>query len=166
MVVISLNISKLHRHTALVAVLAAIYAVVTISLGSLSYEWIQVRVSEALTPLPLIFGFPAAIGLTLGCIIANAFSPVGLPDLIFGPVLTFLAAVFSWKLSFDRKLLACCYPVVVNAFGVSAYLSGFYGIPYAVSVIAVGTGEFVSAVLIGYPLLRAIANIVRRDLQS
>jgi len=162
----SLDFNRLYRYTSLVGVLAATYAVVTVSLGSLSYEWIQVRVSEALTPLPFLFGFPAAIGLTLGCIIANTFSPVGLPDLIFGPALTLAAAIFSWKLSFGRKLLACIYPVAVNAFGVSVYVSGFYGVPYAVSVMAIGIGEFVAAVLIGYPLLGAITRIVSHESQS
>jgi len=139
--------------------IAAVYAVTTVMLGNLGYSWLQVRISEALTPLPFLFGLPAVIGLTLGVVVANVFSPVGLPDLVFGPMLTLVAAVLSWKFSFRRRLLACLYPVVVNALGVSAYVAGFYGVPYELSVLGIGAGELVAAVLVGYPLLRALERI-------
>jgi uncharacterized membrane protein len=150
------------RQIFFVSVLAATYAVVTVMSGSLAYSWVQVRISEALTPLPYLLGFPAVIGLTLGCIIANVFSPVGLPDLVFGPLLTLVAGVLSWKLNFGRRFIACLYPVVVNAFGVSAYLAGFYGVQYEVSVLTIGVGESIAAVLVGYPLLRAIERFIRQ----
>jgi len=131
----------------------------TVILGSFGYSWVQIRISEALTPLPFLMGFPAVTGLTLGCIIANLSSPVGLPDVIFGPLLTFCAALLSWKMNFGKKTVACIYPVIVNAFGVSAYVSSFYGVPYLMSVLTIGIGEFIAAVSIGYPLLRAIDRI-------
>ena len=140
--------------------ISAIYTVLTLVLGEFSYSWIQVRISEALTPLPWILGFPAVIGLTLGCALTNCFSPVGLPDLIFGPILTFFAAILSWKANFGKKSIACFYPVLVNAFGVSAYVSSFYGVPYALTVVTIAAGEFIAAVLIGYPLLAALEKKV------
>lgn len=147
---------KVSLKIVLASLVAAIYAVVTVSLGSLGYSWIQVRISEALTPLPFILGFPAVIGLTLGCTIANWFSPVGLPDLIFGPILTLIGAFLSWRLNFKKKIIACTYPVLVNAFGVSAYISVYYGVPYWVSVATVAVGEIIATVVVGYPLLVAI----------
>jgi len=52
------------------AVIAAIYAVLTYALAPFAYGQIQVRVSEALTVLPLFT--PAAIpGLFIGCLLAN-----------------------------------------------------------------------------------------------
>jgi uncharacterized membrane protein len=142
-----------------VLTIASIYAVLTIALGPFGYSWIQVRISEALTPLPYIFGFSAVLGLTLGVVIANVFSPIGLPDLVFGPILTLLAAILSWKLNFGRRSMACLYPVVVNAFGVSAYIAGFYGVPYEMGVLSIGIGEFIAVFLLGYPLLRAIERV-------
>ena len=144
------------RQVSLTLTIASIYAVSTVALGPFGYSWIQVRISEALTPLPYLFGFPAVMGLTLGVIIANAFSPIGLPDLVFGPILTLIAALLSWKYSFGRRSIACLYPVIINALGVSAYIAGFYGVPYEVGVLSVGAGEFIAAVLLGYPLLRAL----------
>lgn len=149
------------REISLAISLAAIYAFSTVILGSFGYSWIQVRISEALTPLPYLFGLPAVLGLTLGVVIANFFSPVGLPDIIFGPLLTLIAAVLSWKFNFGRRSVACVYPIVVNAFGVSAYIAGFYGVPYAMSVLSIGVGEFIAVVLLGYPLLKAVERTQR-----
>lgn len=140
------------------AIIGAIYAVLTVVLMPIGYSWIQIRVSEMLTPLPFILGAPAVIGLTIGCFIANIMSPIGLPDLVFGPLLTLLAAILSWKISFNRKTLACIYPVIVNAVGVSVYVSIFYGVPYLASVIAIGIGETISAGCLGYLLLRTLEN--------
>jgi uncharacterized membrane protein len=144
------------RQVSLAVLIASLYAVLTVILGPFGYSWIQVRVSEALTPLPYLLGLPAVAGLTLGVVVANIFSPVGLPDMIFGPLLTLAAAVLSWKLNFDSGLVACIYPVVVNALGVSAYIAGFYGVRYELSVISIGVGEVISVVLLGYPLLRVL----------
>jgi len=144
------------RQAAFIGILAAVYAVTTVTLGELGYSWIQVRLSEALTSLPYLFGMYAVAGLTLGVLVANFFSPVGLPDIVFGPFLTLIAAFLSWKFNFDRRLVACIYPVVVNALGVSAYVASFYGVPYFASVLSIGVGEFISAVIVGYPLLRAL----------
>lgn len=144
------------RGISIAVVIASVYAALTVVLGSFGYSWIQIRISEALTPLPFIFGPPAILGLTLGVIIANLFSPVGLADIIFGPLLTLIAAVLSWKFSYGQRLIACTYPVIINALGVSAYIASFYGVPYTMSVISIGVGEFIAAVLLGYPLLKAL----------
>lgn len=143
----------------LTAIIGAIYVSLTVALGSLSYSWIQVRISEALTPLPFLIGLPAVVGLTLGCCTANLFSPVGIPDLVFGPILTLTAALLSWKFSFNRKAVACTYPVLINAFGVSCYISLYYNVPYWTSVLTIGLGEFIASVLVGYPLLLAIERM-------
>jgi len=163
------HLEQLSARVTLVSVIAAVYAITTVTLGSFGYSWIQVRIGEALAPLPILMGFPAVAGLTLGCIVANIFSPVGLPDMVFGPLLTFCAAVLSWKLSFNKKCVACMYPVLVNALGVSAYVSSFYGVPYMASVLTIAIGEFIATVLIGYILLTAIektAILKRRTLEG
>ena len=148
--------NKVSLKVSITVTISAIYTVLTLFLGEFGYSWVQVRISEALTPLPFLIGFTAVAGLTMGCIIANLFSPVGLPDMVFGPLLTFCAAFFSWKVNFGRKIVACIYPVLLNAFGVSLYISSFYGVPYGLSVLTIALGEFISAVIVGYPLLSAI----------
>jgi uncharacterized membrane protein len=143
------------------SMMAAVYASVTVVLGGFSYSWVQIRLSESLTPLPFLMGLPAVLGLALGCLIANMFSPLGLPDMIFGPLLTLFAALMSWKATAGRKSLACIYPVLVNAIGVSLYVSSFYNTPYLLSVATIAFGEFISAVVIGYPLLKMVEKLMK-----
>ena len=70
------------RDLSLAAIIAAVYAVLTLILPIPAFTGIQVRLSEALTVLPFLF--PAtAPGLVVGCFIANLFSPYSL-DVIFG----------------------------------------------------------------------------------
>lgn len=151
---------KLSLKIAFCSLIASAYSTLSVLLAGSSYSWIQVRISEALTPLSFLVGFPAVAGLTIGCVITNLFSPVGLVDMVIGPLLTFCAAMLSWKLNFGKKIIACTYPVLVNAFGVSAYISSFYNVPYLMSVVTIAVGEFIAAVLVGYPLLVSIERAV------
>ncbi len=73
-------------------IIAALYAVLTIALAPLSYGVYQIRVSEALTVLPFIYA-PAAVGLFVGCFVANIFGGNGLQDIVFGSLLTLLAGI-------------------------------------------------------------------------
>ena len=75
--------TKSIRYLVQAAVIAAIYAVLTLLASSLNlaYGPVQFRISEFLTVLPMFT--PAAIpGLTLGCFLANLASPFGPVDWI------------------------------------------------------------------------------------
>ena len=77
------------------AMIAAIYVVVTLLGASFSYGEVQVRLSEALTILPVFT--PAAIpGLFIGCLLSNILGGCILPDIIFGSLATLIGAVFTW----------------------------------------------------------------------
>ena len=86
------------------AVIAAIYVVLTyiVSLLGLTNGVIQVRLSEALTILPVFT--PAAIpGLVVGCVISNILTGAVIWDVIFGSLATLIGAVgtYSEKASQD-----------------------------------------------------------------
>ena len=84
--------TKSIRYLVQAAVIAAIYAVLTLLASSLNlaYGPVQFRISEFLTVLPMFT--PAAIpGLTLGCFLANLASP-------FGPVDWIFHFWFQWRL--------------------------------------------------------------------
>ena len=58
------------RSLCMSAVIAALYAALTLLLAPISYGPIQLRLSEALTLLPMLL--PQAVpGLFVGCLIAN-----------------------------------------------------------------------------------------------
>lgn len=67
------------------AMIAAIYVVLTYVFAPFSFGEVQIRISEALTILPLFT--PAAIpGLFVGCLVGNILGGAILPDIIFGSI--------------------------------------------------------------------------------
>jgi uncharacterized membrane protein len=149
-----LNLST--RYIAQVAVIASLYAAITIVLAPISYGPIQIRVSEALTVLPFVT--PAAIpGLFIGCIVANLYGGLGLPDIVGGSLCTLLAAFLTYLLARTKKpILAPLPPVLVNAFGVSLYLHLLFHLPYWITVAYVAIGQIGACFVLGYPLLLII----------
>ncbi|KPJ52578.1 hypothetical protein AMJ39_07550 [candidate division TA06 bacterium DG_24] len=147
------------------ALVAALYIIFTTlpPFSSISYMGNQLRVSEALTVLPFVE--PAAIwGLFLGCFFANLMGPLGPWDIFAGSLLTLTAALLTALVRrTGRPWLAPLPPVLINAFGVSAYLHLLVdppflpfggGIPpYFLFVISIGVGELVACYGLGLPLL-------------
>jgi uncharacterized membrane protein len=145
-----------NRFISQTAIIAALYAALTLALAFMSYGPIQIRISEALTVLPFI-SIAAIPGLALGCLVANLFSPVGLPDIIFGSLCTLIAAGLTYLISKTKKpFLAPLPPIIVNSLGVSLYLHFFYNLPYWLNVLYISIGEIVACYLLGYPLLKFI----------
>ena len=134
------------------AIIAALYAALTVLIMPASYGVMQLRISEALTVLPVFT--PAAIpGLFVGCVVANLMSPVGPIDVVIGSAATLIAAVATYLLR-DHRLLALLAPVVTNAVMVGAELCYFYkvGLPLPVCMFWVGLGEAAACYVLGYPL--------------
>lgn len=149
------------KYLAEAAVIAAIYALLTIVLAPISYGAVQVRISEALTVLP--FFTPAAVpGLFVGCIAANIMSPYGLADLIFGSAASLIGAIGSYLLR-KKPLLVPLAPVILNGIIVGAMLYYVYEVPLPliVQMLYVALGEVVACYAIGYPLMKYLNKYKR-----
>ena len=138
------------------AMIAAIYVVLTvfISAFNLASGAIQVRISEALTILPVFT--PAAIpGLFLGCLISNLVTGCMPLDVVFGSLATLIGAVGSYYLGKKNKWLVCLPPILSNTIIVPWVLRYAYGstdlIPYA--MLTVGIGEILAIGVLGNILL-------------
>ena len=146
------------------ALIGALYAVLTIALGPISFGnlGIEFRISEALTILP-IFTSAAIPGLFSGCVIANlvgmAFSGLGMVDVIFGSLATLIGAFgtyFLRKITFKGfPFLAFLPPILANAIIIGLELKII--LPdvfpsFLVAFIIVGLGELGAVFLIGAPI--------------
>jgi uncharacterized membrane protein len=130
---------------AIMAIMAAVYAAVTIALGSLSYYGIQFRVADVLLPFPFILGWPMALALFIGGFVANIFGGLGAIDIVFGSLLNLLAGI----LVMNRKTcpywpLAWLYPTLIIGLGVPAYLEFLVFTPY----ILLMPGIFISTAIL------------------
>lgn len=147
------------RFVARAAAIGAVYAALTLILAPISYGQVQLRVSEALTLLPVLT--PAAVpGLFVGCLIANLLGSASALDVIFGSLATLLAALLTRRLR-NRSALAALPPVVMNALIVGGVLSYTLSLPLFATMGWVGLGEALACFVLGLPLLR-----VARRLQS
>jgi len=138
------------------AVIAAVYATLTIALMPFSYGVMQVRVSEALTILP--FFTPAAIpGLFIGCIVSNMVGPYGLLDMVLGSSATLIAAVCSYYLR-GKPFLVPLPPVIANGVIIGGMLYYAYAVPMPLiaCMLWVAAGELIACYVIGYPLLKIL----------
>lgn len=138
------------------AIIAAVYATLTIILMPFSYGVMQIRVSEALTILP--YFTPAAIpGLFVGCLVANMMSPIGMIDMVLGSGATLIAAVCSYYLR-NRPLLVPLPPVIANGAIIGSMLYYAYAVPMPLiaCMLWVAAGELIACYVIGYPLLRIL----------
>ena len=113
-------------------IIAALYAAITIACGPLSYNFMQVRFSEMLNFL-CFFNPTCTLGLTLGCLIANAFSYVGPIDMLLGTMTTFISCILIVVYSkFVKNLFSSgLFPVLLNALVV----------PFTIYISTLGTSE-------------------------
>lgn len=139
------------------AIIAAIYAVVTLAIAPFAYGNVQFRISEILVLLavfdPLYIG-----GLTLGCLIANILGPNGPLDVLFGTLATFIsvyAIYLTGKFINNYKvklLISSIWPTIFNGLIIGWMLNKLYGLPLILSMVEVALGELVVITFIGVPL--------------
>lgn len=146
------------------ALIAAAYTALSLALAPLSFGYAQVRVSEALTLLPL-FSPNAVWGVTLGCALTNAVGAAmgvnfGVADVVFGTLATLVSALLTARLSRPRvaglPILAPLPPVAVNALVVGVELWYFTSAPLLLCVVGVGFGQLISCYGLGLLLVKAM----------
>ena len=162
-------------------IIAALYAALIFVNPLYSHGILQVRVSEALTILPLFT--PVAIpGLFVGVLVANLFNPAGahIIDIIFGSLATLSAASLTYWLG--RKMLilemknsakemvafliAMIPPIILNAIVVGGYLYIlFYRQEYtAIAAMSlVGLGQVIACYVLGSILYIALRKVNKKS---
>ena len=158
------NVHKL----AACAMIAAVYAAVSLSLPMLSYGVVQIRFSEALGLLAVLS--PVAIpGVTLGCLLTNlagvAMGTTLLPDVVFGTLATLIAAVMSYQLRGVRvkglPIASSLPPILVNGLVIGLELTFFYsdgfrlGI-FLINAVSVAAGQVIPCAVLGVLLVRLL----------
>ncbi len=148
------------RRITRIGVIAALYVVLTISLSFISYNDIQFRIAEALMLL-CFFDKDYIVALTVGCFIANLFSPMSW-DIVVGTSATLAAAIPMYLLrkegSLPRMIICSLFPVISNGFIVAAELYFLFDMPYWASVASVAFGEFVCVTILGVALFSQLSK--------
>lgn len=153
------------RKLAAAGVTAAAYAALTLLLQPLSFGLLQFRVSEALCVLPALMPC-TAWGLFIGCAAVNLLSPVGILDMVFGPLATLgaalCAAAIAGKgkrpLSLGRSAAVCLMPALWNGPVIGAVIAwssapAAFGTAFPVFAAQVAAEELGVLFLLGLPIL-------------
>lgn len=144
------NVQDLTR----LALVTAMYAVLTVVTSELSYGGIQYRLSEILVLL-CFYRKDYAPALILGCFIANLFSPLGVIDWIVGPIATAIAIVPMYYMK--NIYLAAALPVVSNGIIVGIELTIVLGeASLWFNMLTVAFGELVVVGILGVLIFKLI----------
>lgn len=138
------------RNLARLALVATLYAAMTLAIPGLAFGAIQFRFSEILVLL-CFYRKDYCVSLILGCFIANLFSPFGLYDIFFGTVATAVAVLPMYHVK--NIWLSSALPVISNGVivGFELFLCGE---PLWFSMGTVALGELVVITVIGCPLFK------------
>lgn len=171
-------IRKSTKYIVQAAVIAALYAVLTILQNTLlpgsASMAVQFRVSEILTILAVFT--PAAIpGLTIGCVIANisSLSVLGPYDMIFGSLASLVAALLMYAFrnvrTFSLPVLSALMPAIANGIFVGFEIEfffvegGFHFADFLLQGGLVALGELGVLIVLGLPLAKLLEkqNLVK-----
>ena len=156
------------REIAFGGIIAALYVILTYVANAfgLASGVIQVRISEALTILP-VFTVAAIPGVTIGCLLANLLTGCAFWDIVFGSAATLLGAIGT-RLLRKHPYIAWIPPVVSNMAIIPVVLQKVYNVPDAwwYLVITVGIGEIISCGVLGIVLYQVSCKVLPNDLRN
>lgn len=140
------------------AIIAASYVVLTYIAAAfnLSSGAIQIRLSEALTILPIFTPY-AIPGVYIGCLLANLLTGCAVTDIIFGSLATLIGAIGTYLLR-KRPILATLPPILANAIIVPFILIYVYNLEgaYPYFFLTVLAGEVISCGILGLLLRKGL----------
>lgn len=144
------------------ALIAALYVILTFvaQMFGLASGVIQIRLSEALTALPLLYK-EAIPGLWIGCIIANILTGCALWDVVFGSIATLLGAMGTYYIGRKKPILGPVFPILSNMLIVPLVLQTVYGVEdgFLFLAITVGIGEIICCGFLGWQLYKALRRV-------
>ena len=145
-------------------VIAALYVIATYLTQGFAFGFVQIRLAEALTVLP-IFSFAAVPGVFVGCLLSNILAGGNIFDVIFGTLATLMGAVgtyYAGKIIKNKPHLlwiGSVPPILANTLVIPLVLTYAYGLADAVvfgipvtlpiAAVCVFVGELISCGVIG-----------------
>ena len=145
-------------------VVAGLYVSVSLLVFPISSGAIQVRLSEALCILPLVWAesIPA---LFIGCMLSNLITGCAFFDIILGSVITLVSAILTYfsgriiKNTALKIMAGGLFPVLLNAFILPLIWVWCYGAIEYMYIVQVGLlllGQAISVYALGTPLYFAV----------
>ena len=142
------------KEIALNAIIACIYAVLTLAIAPLAYSEVQFRISEVMVFLAF-YNRKYIPGLVIGCFLSNIPSSLGWMDMVFGTFSTLVVVLTMNKV--NNRYTASVLGALITGVIVGFELHLAFGIPFLINAIYVAIGEL-GVLLIGAILFKTIEN--------
>ena len=133
------------RRVAVAGVVGALYVVLSIT--PFSYGVVQFRIGEALKPL--VIRYPALVAaFGVGTIIINLFSPFGVLELTFMPLVDVTGGLLCWLIARNigtafGTYIASLFYALWTAAGVALVLTVATELPYLFAFLSVAVSEVI-----------------------
>ena len=137
-----------------IGIIAALYITMSLAIAPLTYGLIQVRFAEMLLLL-CFFDKDYCYSLTLGCLVVNAFSPLGIIDVVFGTIGTIISVI---GIRFIRRIYLVWIPPVLSSFMIALEFTITASEPFWLSFGTIALGEFIAVALIGTPVFMLLSR--------
>ena len=141
-----------------IGVFAGLYTALVIVFHPISFMQVQCRVADMLSGIVPVFGWGAILGLTLGVLIANTTSPLGVLDLL-SAIPSFVGYLIIWKLRNVSVLLGLTINAVIISVWVGFLLYLVLGLPFLVSALYVFIGMMIANTFGGYIVYKALNKL-------
>ena len=163
------------RDLSLIAAIGALYAGLVIVQGLSAAATIQLRIADCLIVLCSLLGWPAILGVTLGCFVSNTYTSAtlsnGVYDVFLGPLANLIAGTLIY-VARKRRLAGCVSGAVAIGLIVGSYVwmiftppSAIFGIAlptnwpiWTLSVVSITTSSLVAIAIVGYILLTILSR--------
>jgi uncharacterized membrane protein len=165
------------RGIAVAALVAAMYAALVAALPMISFLLWQVRLADALLMLSTVLGWPAVVGVTLGCLLGNLMAaPWGSAllaaiDAVLGSAANFLASYLAYRVAYRKrlrsKILAAGCEIAAVSIIVGSYLKFLlewaFGaeVPLWLSIAGVVPGSLLAIGVLGTSLAVALERFFK-----
>jgi len=126
---------------------------------------VQLRVADCLIPLAALLGWPAVVGVSLGCFVGNAYFMLGVVDVVGGAAANLVAAALIFYLR--RRLFPAC---VAGSIAIGVIVGGYLWIYFpppsimglnlpvwAAMVASITLSSLIAVAGVGHLLVRALA---------
>lgn len=137
------------------AIIAAMYVVLTFMVPMVAFGVINFRISEILMVLPF-FNHRYSYSVIVGCFIVNLFSPMGVPDIVFGTLATAIACLLIVKI--NKFWLVPVIATIVNGVIIGIELNLVLKQPLFFAMGSVALGEFIIMMIGTFIFYFAVKN--------
>ena len=147
------------KSLAISGIIAALYVAVTLLIAPFGFTAIQFRISEMFNHL-VVFNKKYMLGIVVGVIIANFFSPLGVYDLAFGvgqSVLALTITIISIRFIKGQlaKMIFNTIVFTVTMFLIAIELHLLYDLPFLYTWFTCAVGEL-AVMAVGIPVMMGL----------